>query len=66
MTGISLASDINREAAKRTALSAGKTDKYEYVTGEQILPSNQSRIIEPAKFAYYSFGKGIEKQMTNN
>ena len=28
--------DINREAAKITALSSGKTDKYEYLTGEEI------------------------------
>ena len=33
--------DINREAAKISALSSGKTDKYEYLTGEEILPSNQ-------------------------
>ena len=33
--------DINREAAKISALSSGKIDKYEYLTGEEILPSNQ-------------------------
>ena len=33
--------DIDREAAKISALSSGKIDKYEYLTGEQILPSNQ-------------------------
>ena len=33
--------DINREAVKISALSSGKIDKYEYVTGEEILPSNQ-------------------------
>ena len=38
--------DINREAAKILALSSGKIDKYEYLTGEKILPSDQSRIIE--------------------
>ena len=38
--------DINREAAKISALSSGKTDKYEYCTGEEIFPSDQSRIIE--------------------
>ena len=32
--------DINREVAKISALSSGKTDKYEYLTGEEILPSN--------------------------
>ena len=33
--------DINREAAKISALSSGKIDKYEYLTGEEIFPSNQ-------------------------
>ena len=33
--------DINREAAKISALSSSKIDKYEYLTGEEILPSNQ-------------------------
>ena len=33
--------DINREAAKISALSSGKLDKYEYLTGKEILPSNQ-------------------------
>ena len=33
--------DINREAAKISALSSGKLHKYEYLTGEDILPSNQ-------------------------
>ena len=32
--------DINREAAKISALSSGKTDKYEYITDEELLPSN--------------------------
>ena len=30
--------DINREAAKTSALSSGKIDKYEYLTVEEILP----------------------------
>ena len=38
--------DINREATKLLELSSGKIDKYEYLTGEKILPSDQSRIIE--------------------
>ena len=36
---------IKREAAKISALSSGKIDKYEYLTGEEILPSGQTRII---------------------
>ena len=42
--------DINREAVNISALSSGKIDKYEYLTGEEILPSNQKQIIEQAKF----------------
>ena len=38
--------DINREAAKISALSSGKIDKYEYLAGEEILPSNQRQIKE--------------------
>ena len=55
--------DINREAAKISALSSGKLDKYEYLTGEDILPSNQQEIIQQAKFNYSPLGKGIEKQI---
>ena len=54
--------DINREAAKISALSSGKIDKYEYLTGEEILPSNQQQIIQQAKFAYSPLGKDFEKQ----
>ena len=53
--------DINREAAKISALSSVQTDKYEFFTGEEILPSDQSRIIKPAKFAYFFFGKALER-----
>ena len=54
--------DINREAAKISTLSSGKIDKYEYLTGEEILPSNQQQIIEQAKFTYSRLGKAFEKQ----
>ena len=54
--------DINREAAKISALSSGKIDKYEYLTGEEILPSNQRQIIEQAKFTYSPLGKAFQKQ----
>ena len=55
--------DINREAAKISALSSGKICKYEYLTGEDILPSNQQQIIEQAKFTYSPLGKAFEKQI---
>ena len=54
--------DINREAAKTSAFSSGKIDKYEYLTGEEILASNQQRIIEQAKFTYSALGNAFEKQ----
>ena len=55
--------DVNREAAKISALSSGKIHKYEYLTGEDILPSNQQQIIEQAKFTYSPLGKAFEKQI---
>ena len=55
--------DINREAAKISALSSGKVRKYEYLTGEDILPSNQQQIIEQARFTYSPLGKAFEKQI---
>ena len=54
--------DINREAAKISALSSGKIDKHEYLTGEEILSSNQQQIIEQAKFTYSPLEKAFEKQ----
>ena len=55
--------DINREAAKISALSSSKIDKYEYLTGEEILPSNQQQIFEQAKFTYSPLGEAFEKQI---
>ena len=47
---------------KKSALSSGKIDNYKYLTGEEILPSDQSRILEQAKSTYSSPGKAFEKQ----
>ena len=55
--------DINREAAKILELSPGKIHKYEYLTGEDILPPNQQQIIEQAKFTYSPLGKVFGKQI---
>ena len=55
--------DINREAAKILALSSGKIHKYEYLTGEEILPSNQKQMIEQAKFTCSPLGKAFEKRI---
>ena len=54
--------DINRKAAEISALSSGKIDKYEYLTGQDILPFNQQQVIEKAKFTYFSLGKMKNKQ----
>ena len=41
--------DINSKAAKVSSKSSSNFGKYEYLTGEDILPSNQQQIIEQAK-----------------
>ena len=55
--------DINRVAAKISTLSSGKINKYKYLTGEEILPSNQKKIIEQGKFTYSPLGRAFEKQI---
>ena len=55
--------DINREAAKVSTVSSGKIHKYEYLSGEDILPSNQQQITEQTKFIYSPLGKPFEKQI---
>ena len=55
--------DINRETAEISALTSGKLHKYEYFTGEDILPSNQQQIIEQAKFTYSPLGKAFDNQI---
>ena len=54
--------DINREAGKISALSSGNIDKYEYLTGEEILPSYQQQIIEQAKFTYSPLGNLLKSK----
>ena len=51
--------DINRKAAK----SSVKFHKYEHLTGEDILPSNQQQVIEQARFTDSPLGKAFEKQI---
>ena len=55
--------DIDREAAKISALSSGKIDKYEYLTNDEILPPDESRIIEQAKFTYSPLSRTFKKQI---
>ena len=55
--------DINKEAAKISALSSGKIHKNEYLTGKDILPSDQQQIIDQAKFTCSLLEKAFEKQI---
>ena len=55
--------DIDRKAAEISVKSSGKLHKYEYLTGEEILPSNQRQIIEQAKLTYSPLGKDFKKQI---
>ena len=55
--------NTNKEVAKISALSSGKLHKYEYLTGEDILPSTQQQIIEQTKFTYSPLGKVFDKQI---
>ena len=51
------------EARKISALSSGKLHKYEYLTGEDILPFTQQQIIEQTKFTYSPLRKAFDKQI---
>ena len=51
--------DINREAAKISAFSSGEIYKYEYLTGEDILPSNQQQNNRTNKIYLFSAGKSF-------
>ena len=53
---------VRHELRPFKALSSGKIDIYGYLTGEEILPFNQSQIIEKAKFTYSPLEKAFEKQ----
>ena len=54
--------NINGEVEKISALSAGKTDNYGYLSGKATLPSDQSWVIEQAKFPYSPLRKALGKQ----
>ena len=60
--GKKLQYNINREASQISVLSSGKIDKYEYLTGEEILLSNQQQIIEQADFTYSPLGKPLKNK----
>ena len=54
--------DITRDTPKISTLYSGKIYKYVYLTGEEVLPPDQSRMIEQAKFTHYFLSKAFEKQ----
>ena len=58
---VKLQYDINREAAKISALSSGKIEKF-YRWRNYSYYSCQSRIIEKSRFTYSPLGKSFEKQ----
>ena len=55
--------DINREASKISTLPSNEIRKYEYLTSEEILQSNQKQIIEQAKFTFLLWVKGFKRQL---
>ena len=55
--------DINRATAKIFALSSEMTNKYEYLTGQEILPLKQHKIIQEAKVIYSPLKKALQKQI---
>lgn len=44
-------------------MSSGKSDESEYLTGQELLPPDQSRVIEQATFTYSLLGKALERQI---
>ena len=54
--------DINREPAKKLALLFGKIDTNKYLTVEEILLFDQSRVVELATFIYSPLGKALKKE----
>ena len=53
--------DLDREAAKISALSRGELEKYEYLTGEDL--GYKPDVIQKAKFEYYPLGKVFNKAL---
>ena len=51
--------DLDREAAKISALSSGKLEKYEYLTGEDL--GFQPDVIQKVKLEYSPLGKVFNK-----
>ena len=58
--------DINKGTTKQSALSSGKIDRCEYLPSEEVLPSDQRRVIKQAKFTYSPLENSLEKERKNN
>ena len=54
--------DLDREAAKISAISSNNLDKYEYLTGEDL--DLKSSTVEQAKFEYSPLGKIFNKGLS--
>ena len=54
---------LTEKQQKKSPLSSAKIDKYEFLTGEKILPSDMVRIIELTKFTYSLLSKAFEKEI---
>ena len=54
--------DLDREAAKISALSSNNLDKYEYLTGENL--GLKPNTVEQAKFEYSPLGKIFNKGLS--
>ena len=57
-----LQNDINREAAKISVLPSGKIDKYEYLIGEEMLSSDQSRMINKISLIIHLWEKLLKNK----
>ena len=56
--------DLDREAAKISALSSNNLDKYEYLTGEDL--GLKPSTVEQAKFEYSPLGKIFNKGLSKD
>ena len=56
--------DLDREAAKISALSSDNLDKYDYLTGEDL--GLKPSTVEKARFEYSPLGKTFDKGLSED
>ena len=56
--------NLDREAAKNSALASKKFDKYEHLTGEDL--GYEPGVVEEVKFQYSSMSKVFNKGLKEN